>query len=632
MADNVVMSQWQRILEFVKTASDPSADLALIHGLRRAEEPFKSQLLEAILDRGQADATEELVQNFHTCSAQWQLRLIDKVSRLHSGLRRAGSSGDKQYQLNALEIIHHANYDRLTDMVVTLLRHREPSIVHKAGQVMVALGTRNGMVPWNTFDHKNVGSPSKHQTLMLRLRNSQQNNNQTHSHRIYLSALEMALRNYKLHGRPEAILAAMCAVPANAADFWRETLSSYEPIGKTARKILLKENHKELAAFCLSSLEDDDLRTTAVRALSVTKPADYIGRAADYFVHHTTENIRYGLSLVKSPMWLDASHVRPDGLDDNTQVALVRFVLALGVAREDQIQYLSEMGARACLRGAGKAIDALIGFKETTLHDFERLLQSPHEMIAVKVMQTVLQHRSEQRKAWSVMALKSRHEQVRQMAVNELRRFVVRDYWNNFEHMDKTARVTAGQAIHKIEPTAVDSWLSEARHGSADRRLRAVQIAREMEKDSQWNNMLLELSGDSDPRVRATAIAALGESPAPLPTATEQQLLWAIKDSDARVRANAIEAMGNHGAKTSSRQIIPFVKSNHNRERTNAIHALLNWKVKSAKKAVTQLLADPREDHRRSGSWLVGRIEQARQDETIGSTHHKEIQHATPMV
>ena len=632
MADNVVMSEWQKIFEFVKNSSDPSADHALIQALKRAEEPFKSQLLDAILNRGQADATEELVENFHTYSAQWRQRMIEKVSRLHSGLRRAGSSGDTQCQRNALEIIHLANYDRLMDMVVTLLRHREPSIANRAGKVMVALGTQNGMVPWNAFDHKNTGSQSKDQTLMLRLRRSHQNNNQTHLHRIYLSALETAIRNYKLHGRPEAILTAMCAVPANADDFWRETLSAYEPIGKTARQILLKEDHKELAPFCLSALEDDDLRTTAVRALSNKKPADYIGLAAEYFHHHSNENIQYGLSLVKHPQWLDVTHVHLDALGDNTQVALVRFVLALGVSREDQIKFLSEMGAQARLRGAGKAIEALIEFKETTLNDFERLLQSPHEMIAVKIMQAVLQYRSDQRKAWSVMALKSRHEQVRQMAVNELRRFVVRDYWNNFEHIDKTARATAWQAIHKIEPTAVESWLSEARHGSADRRFRAVQIAREMEKDSKWNSMLLELSGDSDPRVRATAIAALGESPAPLPMSVEQQLQWAIKDSDARVRANAIEALGRHGVKASSRQIIPFVKSDYNRERANAIHALLNWNVKSAKKAVQQLQTDPRENHRRSGSWLIRQLGDAWQDEVTVSTSYTENRHAAPLV
>ena len=116
---------------------------------------------------------------------------------------------------------------------------------------------------------------------------------------------------------------------------------------------------------------------------------------------------------------------------------------------------------------------------------------------------------------------------------------------------------------------------------------------------------LLELTGDSDHRVRSCAIAALGQAGHNAPMRVEETLAAALDDDNARVRANAIEALQQRGLGRKSKRVVNYVNSSNSRVRANAIKALLVWRVKGAHQAIENMVTDRRLRHRRSGAWVL---------------------------
>ena len=119
---------------------------------------------------------------------------------------------------------------------------------------------------------------------------------------------------------------------------------------------------------------------------------------------------------------------------------------------------------------------------------------------------------------------------------------------------------------------------------------------------------LVRLCVDPSPRVRSKAVALLAEVPAASLDALVERLL---NDPDARVRANAVEVLeGRQGpGKAGTPGFVPTLvaraRSGSNRERANAIRALHRLRMDDVADALSQMLADPRVEHRISALWAV---------------------------
>ena len=122
--------------------------------------------------------------------------------------------------------------------------------------------------------------------------------------------------------------------------------------------------------------------------------------------------------------------------------------------------------------------------------------------------------------------------------------------------------------------------------------------------------------GDSDERVRASAIFIVGEWQIP---DKESIIAEAMADKDNRVRANAVECLKEHDMQLMflDRLIEMSRSDRNNRVRANAAQILVKHRPEIAIDVATQMLSAPEVLMRSSGAWLIGMIRAPKFDEIL---------------
>ena len=139
---------------------------------------------------------------------------------------------------------------------------------------------------------------------------------------------------------------------------------------------------------------------------------------------------------------------------------------------------------------------------------------------------------------------------------------------------------------------------------SLDDRLKAMQVALELELSEPLRPVLLQLCNDPNAKLRSKAILVLGDVPA----ASETILDRVLQDPDPRVRANAIEVLEEKRMTEYLPLLAQRARANSSRERANAIKAMHRMKVKAATDSLHQMLQDERPEHRISAMWALKQI------------------------
>jgi HEAT repeat protein len=178
-------------------------------------------------------------------------------------------------------------------------------------------------------------------------------------------------------------------------------------------------------------------------------------------------------------------------------------------------------------------------------------------------------------------------------------------YWERFDRLDKPTRRSAGRAIMKLFTDSANRLARRIAAGSVGDRVKAMQIAHELEMSEPLRAVLLQACADTSPKVRSKAVQVLGQlSQFPSDALMDRVLT----DPDARVRANAIEVLENRQAT----QYIPILtdraRQASNRERANAIKALHRMRVGAAAPQLLAMLKDARAEHRISALWTLRQI------------------------
>jgi HEAT repeat protein len=644
------MSQARQIYEFLTASNNQAADTVLLLGLRRAEEPYRTALLEIILDRGRSSAAYELISQWHQFGLPWQKLLTDRVQSLYGGLFQAGRDKNMQIRLNCLDIIRQAQYVPLAELVVSLLRDRANEVSREAGSILLDWArhfkdqneknqirkTKEkvsvhgfpehdinklyefGWHPqaslrawgWGGFGIKIAGQG------LLGLQNSaiacsaDRTDAATHyenndERQLFISALERAVRDYPVHQKSQALKAAMCIVGTQVKSFWKERLGPYSVVGRAVRDILLDSPTTEVAGFCLSALGHPTLRAAAIRAVTHCQRSEFLVALAEEFLAHGNESTKQGLGLIKQQRCLDEQQLPPGELSPTKQLAMVTLVSSLGIPRHRQVDYLAGVIKDGAEDAALEAVKILgLWEDKLVLKHLVTALDSRHEWVVLAAVKVLARKKHPRLPQFMVRLLSNEHKHVRVLARSYLQKTAFESYWNNFERLTRTQRIDAGKAVFKLDPAAGRRWRARTQHISSHQRLRAVQIARLLEQVDEFGPALQKLAGDPDRKVRSCAVAGLGE----LSTRSgilEACLRSALKDADSRVRANAIEALEHRQVRSAVKDFEHFTRDANNRVRANAIKALLSWKVDSARQAIQQMITDPRPRHRRSARWVA---------------------------
>ncbi|MCK4627682.1 MAG: hypothetical protein KAT56_01700, partial [Sedimentisphaerales bacterium] len=438
------MSQARKIYEFLTRTPNRAADKALLSGLRLAEPPYQEALLETILERGSAEAAIELIGAYHRYPPEWQRIMHARANSLYSGLRRAGISPIGQSRLNALTIIRRTSYYRLADVIVGMLRDNNRQIAQLAGTVLLEMArqfnqdeldtpahsdkeksaiwgkpqlSQADRVSYNEFSAVTGRTSTANSSLELR---DELGRNQSERQIVY-TALRRAVSQYnKQHYEEDVILAAMYFAPAHWEHFWHDFLEPHNIVGQHVRQIISGFRGPELARFYLGALQNSYLRPTAVRAIARNGRNDFLLALARHLRQEGEEAIVRGLGMIRNPSWLNAETLALADFEPDDQVAMIQFIMALGVEREHIIKYLCSVVQDVSEPAARQTVEIFAELPgPMMIEPMSRILSSHHERAAQTAM-TELMKANPPEKLSRLMAeqLNSPHQEVRRLAQN----------------------------------------------------------------------------------------------------------------------------------------------------------------------------------------------------------------------
>ena len=156
----------------------------------------------------------------------------------------------------------------------------------------------------------------------------------------------------------------------------------------------------------------------------------------------------------------------------------------------------------------------------------------------------------------------------------------------------------------KVLPDAAARLGRKLLTGPLPDRLKAIQIAQELELSDMLRPVLTQLCNDPNPKLRSKAVSVLGEDAASSDTILDRVL----QDTDPRVRANAIEVLEQKQRADYLPMLAQRARASNSRERANAIKAMHRMKVKAATTSLDLMLHDERPEHRISAMWTLKQI------------------------
>ena len=286
------MSQAATIYQFLRSSPNRAAENALMLAMHRAEPPYRTAILETVLDRNDRSSETQLISQYHQFSQEWKELIFERIDALYGALRTAAFAIDTQTRLNVLTIIDETMYYRLTHTVVALLRDRQVEVPRRAGEVLRHLARQ--LIPEEhtvpvSHDDVEPADPAREQLDRPQ----------------FLAALTDAVRSFPIHRRIEPLLAAMYITPATDVSIWHERLAPAELVGKTVRHILLNFDQPDLAPFCVSALKNPYLRGIAARSIAVRGNQDFILAVARAVAAQADDQILQALKLIRHPSWLN---------------------------------------------------------------------------------------------------------------------------------------------------------------------------------------------------------------------------------------------------------------------------------------------------------------------------------------
>lgn len=594
------MSQARHIYQFLARSANTAADDALLLSLPRAEEPYRSLLLDTLLERAQPPALAQLLRQYHQFPPLWRNLILDQPQKLLPALWRTAQADQPQARLNALDVVAQACLLNAADLVALLLRDPDPQVHQRAGAVLLDLARAC------RDQQPHAAPPPAHRPLAPDRSPDPQPDPQFLADRNkLLAALQTAVGGFDDHRSADALLAALLLVSATNHLFWLGRLEPYGPVGKAVRELLLESDQPELAWFCISALGHPSLRAVAARALAYHQRLDYILAAALAYHDLRNESLRAALKRVKQPRWLDDRPLPADQFSPPAAEALVALIADVEAPPPAKLAHLITLAHAAAPRAALRAVAALARLdKPLALKALLRLACSAREPVALAAAAHLSRLDRPRARRLAVALLSSPHPRLRRWAARAVGDFAFAQYWENFDRLPHSQRLYVGRALFKIGPLALQRLHERARSPEPAQRLRAIRIARLARQVQAALPLLLELARDPSPTVRSCALAALGELPQPDPQA-RQLLLAALADPDYRARANAVEALERLADPQLAAALLPFARHPHPRLRANALKALLRCNSPAATQNLKTMLADPRPPHRRSARWVL---------------------------
>ena len=615
-----------RLINALVRSKNEAADVVLLEALRLGTETEQRPVLSALLRRKTVRGLAGVVGLYADLPESLQLCVLDNIQTFYGALRESGRSQDPSRRLAAMKLIALGRQGKLCYVLSENLHSGDGALSTAAAEAIVALAR------WVAVETRRLqgsgfgaqgsrgeedGAPSSSSSLNPEPRTLNPPANPAYTLLLeQRPEIEAAVaRTLDVHrGRhgQDLMRAALllCDWPGSKT---LAILKAAKHAGQSpmARRLQQPPASEHIEAFLLGA-SHAQLRSHFPSVFAQIDEAPVLDALLRRTHWLKDQQLRVCVGQITRGVWWDPEHLARDlerrGPDAAARVG--EWLAASGahdVLQDERMRQLASHAAdsfparlrllrAAAKRPRGSSVQLLASF-----------LNDPDERLVRLAARELIRRRPPEHEGLLLQRMTDAPPSVRKLISRGIGKSGFENFWQRFDRLNKPTRRRAGQAMLKILPDAVQRIRRRLAAGPVGERLKAMQVAHELDLAGQLHEPIVQLCTDPDPKLRSKAVTLVGELPN-----VESGLLVdrLMNDSDARVRANAVEVLEAKG----DPQFLPVLAQRAraaaagNRERANAIKALARLRVGTAGTQLLTMLRDGRPDHRISAMWTLKQI------------------------
>jgi HEAT repeat protein len=611
----------QSLLQALVATKNQAADDVLVQALAVGSEVEQSVVLEALLKRQTLHGLSGVIGLYESLPDPLKLKLLANIKLLHHAIRECGRSNDLERRKAALKLVALGRQGKLAYILSENLHDPNEDVAKAAVDALVALAR------WIATETKRLQagaateafgggehSPSS-PTPDIRYPIPEDDRAKTYRELIEQrpeieQAVARAMDVHRGRHGQELLRAALllCDWPGSRTLAILHTAKhggqspmvrrlQQPPASEHVEAFLLGASHGQLRSHfgvVFSHIEEAPVLDALIRKTHWLKD-----NQLHLCVHQVTRGKWWGDAELMHDITRrdpgDAARVGEwiavSGIHDLMQdERLERIRLYVGENFDSKLRLL-----RIALRRPrrGSSVNLLRAF-----------LTDPDERIARLAARDIVRRRPPEFENVLLPLMTGAPESVRRVVARSIGQSGFDQFWQRFDWLDKSTRKQAGKAMMKVLPDAVQRLGRRLLAGPIGDRLKAMQMAQELELGEPLRAILLQLCNDPNAKLRSKAVFALGDASA----SADAILDRVLQDADPRVRANAIEILEQKQKTEYLPLLAQRARASNARERANAIKAMHKMKVNAATASLQTMLDDERPEHRISAMWALKQI------------------------
>ncbi|MFT3786998.1 MAG: HEAT repeat domain-containing protein [Tepidisphaeraceae bacterium] len=555
------------LLRTLVHSDNSAADDVLVDALRMGTVTEQRVILAAILARKTTGALIGVVEHYDKLAEALQVEILQNIKDFYTAIREAGRSSVAQQRLSAIKLIAQGRQGKLCYVLSENLHSGDERFGKAAAGALAALsrwicrGVRQ--LQWGETDSDGgplvaTAEPTNQPDVGLTPARLALHKELIENRAEIESALVRALELHR-GSRQQELLHAALMLCDSADSVCIKILTTAKHGGQTPmlRKIQQVPEPEHVPAFLLGATHGGLRATFGVTFSKIDSPVvlEHVLRRTHWLKSNT---LQLCVRQINAGVWWNDVEL-PAELARRTpaQIARIGDWIAHSSWTEPAVDAKFETLYTACGDNFAARLRlvrlVLARPGGSSIAFLAKVLSDSDERIIRIAARELIRRRPKEFEGTLLTLMSDAPESVRRVVGRAIGQSSFDSFWSRFDLMDPTRRRAAGKALMKLLPDGPHRIARLLTSGTIDQRVKAMQVALELDLVLALRAQILPLCGHPSPKVRSKAVTLLGELGVP---AADALIEKAVVDPDARVRANAIEAMEARGNGTKFVQVL----------------------------------------------------------------------------
>jgi hypothetical protein len=611
----------KRLLQTLVASKNEAADDLLLQALAAGAESEQQTILDALFKRQSVHGLSGVIGQYESLSDPLKQLVLSNIKILHHAIRECGRSEEPDRRTASLKLIALGHQGKLAYILSENLHDSNDTFSKGAVDAMV------GLARWVSTETKRLqqgtafrASGQADAAAIAPASSSPEPSALPETSQAYAAlvaqrpeieqAVARAMDVHRGKHGPELLRAALllCDSPSSKTMAILHTAKhggqspmvrrlQQPPASEHVEAFLLGASHGQLRSHfgvVFSHIEEAPVldallrKTHWIKDLQLQLCVHQVSRGKWWGEAELAHDIsrRDPVDAAKIGEWIATSGIH-DVMQDERLEQIRKYV---GDSFEAKLRLL-RLALRRPRRGASVAL-------------LKAFLTDSDERIVRMAARDIVRRKTQDFENVLLQLMVNAPESVRRVVSRAIGQSGFDQFWQKFDFINRATRKQAGRAMMKVLPDSVPRLSRRLLSGPLSERLKAMQIAQELDICDSLRPALTQLCSDVNPKLRSKAVMVLAEDPSSAETIMDRVL----QDLDPRVRANAIEVL----EQSKNPQYLPLLaqraRATNSRERANAIKAMHRMKIKTATAALDMMLHDERPEHRISAMWTLKQI------------------------